>query len=243
MDRGHAELCVGVIAQSLPPQCGGPRITNWEWADHDASDFEQVGDVRWGEFEISGTFDGTEFTVGQAIPASRWHGRDPSSEPDLTTPCPPPAGGWRVLDPALTSDETLDRTLARAERLDGYADAWVDQSINPAYPFDDQNSENAANDPTRLVLNVRVTRDAAAAETTLRRTWGGALCVSGARHTAVELRHIQDDLSNLPGMLSTGPSNDVVDVEVVYDDGSLQAWADQEYGAGTVRVTSALVAR
>jgi len=34
----------------------------------------------------------------------------------------------------------------------------------------------------------------------------------------------------------TGP----VYVDVVHDDGSLQAWADTSFGAGAVRVTSAL---
>jgi hypothetical protein len=31
-------------------------------------------------------------------------------------------------------------------------------------------------------------------------------------------------------------------VDVVHDDGSLQAWCDEEYGEGVVLVTSALVA-
>jgi len=31
-----------------------------------------------------------------------------------------------------------------------------------------------------------------------------------------------------------------VDLPVVHDDGSIQAWADEEYGVGVVEVTSAL---
>ena len=41
-------------------------------------------------------------------------------------------------------------------------------------------------------------------------------------------------------MLSTSGAADVVQAEVLYDDGSLQAWADGEYGEGRVEITSAL---
>ena len=36
-------------------------------------------------------------------------------------------------------------------------------------------------------------------------------------------------------------TNGHVLVDVTYDDGSLQAWADEHYGAGVVLITSALV--
>jgi hypothetical protein len=42
-------------------------------------------------------------------------------------------------------------------------------------------------------------------------------------------------------MLTASSGFDHVDVEVVHDDGSLQAWADATYGAGLVRISSALV--
>ncbi|MGH3348876.1 MAG: hypothetical protein ACRDO4_18000 [Nocardioides sp.] len=46
---------------------------------------------------------------------------------------------------------------------------------------------------------------------------------------------------SLPGALSSYVDAGRAWVDVVYDDGSLQAWADEEYGAGLVRVSSALV--
>ena len=41
-------------------------------------------------------------------------------------------------------------------------------------------------------------------------------------------------------MLSSSAQFDRVDVSVVYDDGSLQDWADVTYGAGLVHIDSAL---
>jgi hypothetical protein len=41
-------------------------------------------------------------------------------------------------------------------------------------------------------------------------------------------------------MLTSSGQFDRVDVSVVHDDGSLQAWADATYGEGVVRIDSAL---
>ena len=57
MDVGRPELCTGPVAESYPPQCGGPPIREWRWADHEG-DYEQVGKVRWGAFVVDGYFDG-----------------------------------------------------------------------------------------------------------------------------------------------------------------------------------------
>jgi hypothetical protein len=68
MDVGRPELCTGPVAESYPPQCGGPPIREWRWADHEG-DYEQVGKVRWGAFVIDGYFDDGEFIVVSAVPA------------------------------------------------------------------------------------------------------------------------------------------------------------------------------
>ena len=67
------------------------------------------------------------------------------------------------------------------------------------------------------------------------------VCVTRAQHTQQELMAIAQELFDLPGSLGGGPEDDWVDFQVLYDDGSYQAWADTAYGAGTVVVTSALV--
>ena len=69
------------------------------------------------------------------------------------------------------------------------------------------------------------------------------LCVTSAQHTEAELNRISQELNDMPGMLTSNGQFDRVDVSVVYDDGSLQAWADATYGEGLVRVDSALQGR
>jgi hypothetical protein len=70
MDRGSPELCLGAVALSYPPQCGGPAIVNWDWAEHGRGMFERSGGVRWGSFHLVGRWDGSELTVEEAVPAA-----------------------------------------------------------------------------------------------------------------------------------------------------------------------------
>ena len=67
MDVAEPQLCTGPIAESYPPQCGGPAISNWNWADHQG-EYDQVGEVRWGEFVVEGHYEGDEFVVTSAEP-------------------------------------------------------------------------------------------------------------------------------------------------------------------------------
>ena len=55
------------------------------------------------------------------------------------------------------------------------------------------------------------------------------------------MQAIAEQVQKLPGFLSGGGEGTPVDAFVIYDDGTLQAWADQEFGPGLVRVGSALV--
>jgi hypothetical protein len=59
-------------------------------------------------------------------------------------------------------------------------------------------------------------------------------------HTQAELDAIAEELHELPGALSTVPGDNLVVVDVVHDDGTLQEWADATYGDGLVFVHSAL---
>jgi hypothetical protein len=236
-DGDGAELCLGGVAESYPPQCGGPRLVGWDWRDH-RGDFDEANGVRWGAFVVTGTFDGSAFTPAKVVALADFTGSLDRPEPDFSTPCPEPPGGWRVLDPAKTTDASMQTTFERAGRLPGYADSWMDQSRNPASGQD--GGDEQMNDPAYVTINVRVTEDVEGAESELRKTWGGALCVTKALHTDRELRRIQDTLTDLPGMLTASSGFDRVDVDVIHDDGSLQAWADATYGPGLVRISSAL---
>ena len=77
MDVAQPELCTGPVAESYPPQCGGPVIRKWDWADH-KGEYEQVGKVRWGEFVIEGHYEGDEFVVTSPCRSSTRPRRRPS---------------------------------------------------------------------------------------------------------------------------------------------------------------------
>jgi hypothetical protein len=143
------ELCLGAVAESYPPQCGGPAITNWDWDSVDGM-FEQQGDVRWGTFAVTGTWDGESFTVSEAVPAA------------LYDPMPP--GSPVYPDPSVDLSES-------------------------------------------------------------------------------ELQRVADEVSLLPGVqgVYAEAKTGHVLVDVIYDDGTYQAYADERYGDGVVVVSGALV--
>ena len=150
MDTGTPELCLGPIAESYPPQCGGPALSGWQWAEHEGT-YDEQGEIRWGTYLLTGTWDGVAFTATDALSGALY---DPAMP--IPTPTPTPQ---RVYDP-----------------------------------------------------------------------------------TALE--QIADGLRDAPGVIgaSAGEGTDGhVLVDAYYDDGTLQAWADETYGAGVVLVTSALV--
>jgi len=235
-------LCLGVVMTSLPPQGWGPPITNWDWSA--VTGHTSLRGTTWGTYEVIGNYDGHALTLTRPPTSPHWDETavDLGSEP--RTPCQEPEGGWRVLDPALTTDRHLHKTLRRARRLPGYAGAWLDQSINPAAHSTDEDAAELMNDPGKLIINVAVTLDPASAERKLRTTWGGALCVSLARHTKDELEAVRDEIADSlirsGNLLALSAGHDQVELEVIHDDGALQADLDRRYGAGLVTVTAAL---
>jgi hypothetical protein len=238
------ELCLGALLLSLPPQGGGPPITNWDWSS--VTGHETLRGTTWGSYVVVGTYDGHAFTLTRPPASPRRDDTDDLDDLDYPpcTPCPEPDGGWRVLDPSLTTDRHMHKTLRKARRLPGYAGAWLDQSINPASRSTDEDAADLMNDPEKLIINVTVTSDPVSAERKLRKTWGGALCVSLAQHTEDELEATRDAIFNnlvhTDNLLSLSARHDHVELEVIYDDGALQADLDQRYGPGLVTVTSAL---
>jgi len=230
-DGDGPELCT-FVAESFPPQCSGTPMAGWDWVAH--PEHEDQSGTKWGSFALTGTFDGSTFAVTEATPAALYDPMSEAPEPEFQTPCPAPAEGWGVLDPATTNQESMDATFAAASALPGYAGAWIDQPEDPGV-------EGGMNDPTELIINVAVTKDVAGAEAKLRETWGGALCVSEATYTEAELNELAMELQKLPGVITSSAADDVVQIGVLFDDGSLQEWADATYGEGRVEITSTLV--
>lgn len=147
-DGATVELCLGPVAESYPPQCGGPELRGWDWQKLGQGMHERQGRIRWGSFSVTGTWDGTTFTARGAVPAALYDAMLP--EP---TPTPTPA-----------------RTYAEGE-----------------------------------------------------------------------LAEVAEEVGKLPGAQGAYAADGHVVVDVVFDDGSLQAWADEAYGANVVLVNSALV--
>ncbi len=89
MDTGKGpEVCLGPIAESWPPQCSGPALLGWDWAEHEMS--ERQGKIRWGSFAITGSWDGEALTAADAIPAALYDvmAQEPSApvDPDPAVP-------------------------------------------------------------------------------------------------------------------------------------------------------------
>jgi hypothetical protein len=148
MDTGTPELCLGPVAESWPPQCSGPPIEGWDWGEHHGM-FDRQQDVRWGQFVVTGTWDGTTFGYRSAVPAA-------------------------LHDPATPEPTILPE---------------------PA-----------------------------------------------VEHSPDELETIAEEVGrDLPGAQGAYAQDRHVLVDVTYDDGSLQAWVDEEYGEAVVVVSSMLV--
>lgn len=241
-------MCLGDMAFSLPPQCDGPGVAAWEWAEH--PEHESASGARWGRFDLVGTWDGATMTpteVSAAAPLEVSAG--PIGDYPFTTRCEEPDGGWVGGDPATTTNAAKGDANRVAETLPDYGIVWGDQSINPHWDEWQGHEgppslelQQAMNDPAYTILNVGVTDDLARAEAALREVWGGPLCVYRLDNTFAELRRIAGELGDLPGNLGAqfGTVSNRVELRVIHDDGSIRAWADEEYGEGVVDVTAAL---
>lgn len=143
---GAAKICLGAVQESSPPQCVGTALEGWSWEAVTPED--ETATTRWGAYGMTGTYDGTAFTVA-------------------STPVPL-ALFDSIAGPVLTCDGTA---------------------------------------------------------------------------TDDELAEIQETVAELLGpdvQLGSGAENGCLWVDVVWDDGTLQQAADDDFGAGVVRIRSAL---
>ncbi|MEU6426600.1 hypothetical protein ABZ860_11915 [Microbispora sp. NPDC046973] len=233
----HGPQLCAAVAESLPPQCGGPDIVGWDW---NAVKHSARGGVRWGEYHVVGTWDGKTLTLTDPpSPAPRRNA--PRDRSDLTTPCPEPVGGWRPVDPAKATERAMEAAIDKARKLPGYAAAWLDQSyLDEIKGFDSQDPrwvERYANDPERLVLNLRFTGDPNVHEAAIREVWGGALCLSRARHTEAELRALQERAQKEIKDVHFASINEragYVEIGLWVVTPRLQREVDEKYGKGLV---------
>jgi hypothetical protein len=237
----HGPQLCSMVATSYPPQCGGPEIVGWDWTNVEKESFNGT---TWGFYYVVGTWDEAARALTLTEPARNgdevtdW-GPGQRTGPDFTSPCPPPAGGWRPVDEAKATVDAMQAAMTIAEAEPDFAGAWIDQPYLTSYDSPD------ANNPMKFVLNVRFTGDLAGHEARLREVWGGALCVSPATRSMAELEQIQHELSASLGETDARSSAiDVVTgtvwVSLMVAKAEQQAELDQRYGEGVVILTGLL---
>jgi hypothetical protein len=225
------ELCLGAVNDTLPPRCGGPRIEGWDW---DAvPDEESHGDARWGEYEVTGYYDGSTFRVVDArVPPEV----EPQEESVYDSPCEEPPGGWRVEDPDRATEDDRSAAIRYAESQPEHAATWVDYIDEPT----------EYTDPKDIILNIAFTENAEQHETEIRELWDGPLCVIEKEgHTQAELSAIQNsswekdyNLEVLWSGLDTVQGH--VELGVMFIENGTNRAIEQRYGNGTVVVFPAL---
>lgn len=186
---GHGpQLCMAV-AESLPPQCGGPDVVGWDW---NQVKHESLHGGKWGSYRVVGTWDGARLTLTEPPGEPGPPKADPPGD-RFAGACPEPEGGWRPVDPAKTTERTMHAAIERAGTAEAFAGAWIDRLGPEPDPVREQ-----VLDARRYVVNLKFTGDLSGREAWIREVWGGALCVSGARHSQAELRAIQQEAAEEP---------------------------------------------
>jgi len=146
LDGQAPVLCLGAVAESYPPQCGGPEIVGWDWEAVDLE--ESASGVTWGTYAVVGTWDGTRFTLtGPAIPLALYDPMpfdpDPRTDPanagassedellsiqeELTTGMEAGSIPW----PILTSWPENGYLFVTVEYDDGTIQAYYDEAYGP----------------------------------------------------------------------------------------------------------------
>lgn len=230
-------FCLGGANDSLPPQCGGPKIDGWSWK---GVEFEEAAGVKWATLTLRGTYiDGVFTLTGEPKVPEPWEGGD--GDP-IETPCPEPPGGWPVPDPDLTSEDDLRNAIRAAEAQEDSSGAWIDYLQEP------QTEEEMIPQGTNVVLTLSFTGDAERHEQEAREHWGGALCIWLQDRTQKELSAIQKDLDpewiEEFGVERTWSDSDVttgiVSLGVIVSNPEFEAELERRYGPGVVRVVPAL---
>ena len=228
-------LWLGGIALVLgPPQCSGIPLVNWDWQAIERE--ERESGTTWGSYHVVGRYDGKTLAVTEVGP----YEDDPpvfGTDPDTTSPCDEPEGGWAVPDPAHNTQNDVGAAAAYARSQPDYSTSWNIHLQPDLLEF------------SPVVFNAVFTGEAERHEAEIRKVSNGPLCVlSRDVPTARESRRIRKDVEagldelGLQMLWSAGPGVDpVIEIGVVADvGGKAQATFDARYGPGIVRVIPAL---
>ena len=234
-DKSHGPmLCLGGVLDSLPPRCGDVPIAGWDWQA--VAGEETAGGTTWGMYHVVGRYDGENFAITDVGPYEDDQSAS-ETDPDFTSPCPEPAGGWTGLD--HTTQEDARPAIAYASSQPDSVTAWITHLEPPKLEFGP------------VIVNAVFTRNRERHEAEIRKVWHGPLCVVERDvPSARELGRIREEAEasldelGLRMLWSSGPDVDpVIEIGVIVDlDGQAQAALDARYGAGTVRLIPALKA-
>ncbi|CAM3773696.1 hypothetical protein OCAE111667_25490 [Occultella aeris] len=197
------QLCLGAVADSYPPQCGGPELIGFEgWS---GIEHESASGSTWASAWVVGTYDGTSFRLTEPATAEPPAGWEPSADPSPDFPqlCDDDAaraGGGPTGSDLITQQSELSMFL---ETYDGYVLSYVSGGGD--------------------VMNVLVSGDAALARAQFRAIYAGPLCVqtsdlplqSDVRAAQDALNAVWEDLD----LLSSGSGvSGLLEVQLVVAD-------------------------
>ena len=211
---GPPVACMGGVAESLPPQCGGIALIGFNWSN---VTFNEANGVRFsgGDVYLEGSFEGDAFRLTLNRDATA-DDRGPQVTRDLSAACPEPEGGWANVDPDLVSSADFDAAIAYADSIDDRSAVWVSQ---PAM---------SGPSPLEQIINVAVVANLELHETELRARWGGPLCVVEGLTRSADLRAVQTEIGDASAelgavVISVNEIAGVVDVTVIVSDDGLEA--------------------
>ena len=210
----HGPQLCAAVAESLPPQCGGPDVVGWDWAD--VGDEESANGTTWGYYRVVGTWDGERLTLTE--PPGEPGGGPGAPEPDLSTPCPAPDGGWAIEDTSTATAAGREAAIAYANERPDLGSVWLDNGAELADVLPDV--------PEQAVLNVSFTGDLERHERELRARYGGPTCVTEAERSQAELLELQQEVHEALGDDALGSSANgrrgVVEVMVTVVDDDIE---------------------
>lgn len=224
------EICMGGVADSLPPQCGGVPLVGFDWDDVPGE--EAASGTTWGEAHLVGTFDGERFTLTEPASAPRRGDRPDPTTSDYSPACDDPD----VVDPAADVEDWYRASEALGEITDRVA-MWVS---DPQGPWDG---------PFTVSVVMRPGGREAARER-IRQHWDGPLCViERDAKTVAELAAVQRDLTDagrddptigIVYVSSIDEVRSVVTAEIAVADDVARRWIVDRYGEGVVELRGIL---
>jgi len=208
------ELCY-VVAESLPPQCGGPSVSGWDWAAVEGE--ERASGTTWGTFHVAGTWssEALHLTEAPTAPDGDGGGRD---ERDFSPGCADP----EVVD-ATHGAEEWEEAAPVASQVPDLVTAWVS---DPTGDWDGPYTATVVVPPG----------SADAAREAVRASYSGPLCViERDAPTEAELQAVHTEVDAAAGELGlVGSSVDsergVVAVDVWVADEAAVTLARDRWG-------------